>query len=87
VVHGNNAMVADDPETFATHLVACLQDAALRRRLGRAGHEIAATQFTHAAAAQRCATLYRGLLRLQADTPAAARPAVTATRKAGSHAR
>jgi hypothetical protein len=38
--HGETAMLADDPETFAKATVSLLQDAALRQRLGERGRQL-----------------------------------------------
>lgn len=43
--HGRNAMIADDPATFAAHVVDLLRDPARRRALGAAGRELVVSRY------------------------------------------
>ncbi len=54
------SLVADDPSSFAAHVVRLLGDAAERRRLGRAGYALAAASHTWAQSADAISQLLEG---------------------------
>lgn len=62
VQHTENALVADETGDFAAGLIACLEDPALRERLGMAGRAVVAEHHTVAAAASRYEDVYSEIL-------------------------
>ena len=57
VRHGENIMLADQPEQFAEQVLALLKDETLRNRLGRAARQLVEQNYSWASVAQQLATV------------------------------
>ena len=65
--HGEDLLIADEPEDFAGGIVALLRDPALRERLGSAGRKVAEQHYGWEAAADRLDGLYRSQMGIAAE--------------------
>jgi sugar transferase (PEP-CTERM/EpsH1 system associated) len=63
LTHGETAMLADDPETFAKATVSLLQDAALRQRLGERGRQLVLDRYDWRAIYERLEEAFQGAVR------------------------
>jgi len=63
LTHGETAMLADDPETFATATVSLLQDAALRQRLGERGRQLVLDRYDWRAIYERLEEAFQEAVR------------------------
>jgi glycosyltransferase involved in cell wall biosynthesis len=62
VVHGQHALLADEPQAFAEHVERVLSDAALARRLGAAARELAVSRYSWPALVGHLQNFYEQLL-------------------------
>lgn len=58
---GKHALVGDTPRAFADHVIALLRDAALRQRVGYAGHRFISDHYSDVAVQARVQTLFAQL--------------------------
>ena len=63
LTHGETALLADDPERFASATVSLLQDAALRQRLGERGRQLVLDRYDWRAIYERLEQAFQGAVR------------------------
>jgi sugar transferase (PEP-CTERM/EpsH1 system associated) len=63
LTHGETALLADDPETFAKATVSLLQDAALRQRLGERGRQLVLDRYDWRAIYERLEEAFQEAVR------------------------
>jgi sugar transferase (PEP-CTERM/EpsH1 system associated) len=63
LTHGETALLADDPETFANATVSLLQDAALRQRLGERGRQLVLDRYDWRAIYERLEEAFQEAVR------------------------
>jgi sugar transferase (PEP-CTERM/EpsH1 system associated) len=63
LTHGETALLADDPETFASATVSLLQDAALRQRLGERGRQLVLDRYDWRAIYERLEEAFQEAVR------------------------
>ena len=63
LTHGETALLADDPETFASATVSLLQDAALRERLGERGRQLVLDRYDWRAIYERLEEAFQEAVR------------------------
>ena len=63
LTHGETAMLADDPETFASATISLLQDAALRQRLGERGRQLVLDRYDWRAIYERLEEAFQEAVR------------------------
>jgi sugar transferase (PEP-CTERM/EpsH1 system associated) len=63
LTHGETAMLADDPETFANATVSLLQDGALRQRLGERGRQLVLDRYDWRAIYERLEEAFQEAVR------------------------
>ena len=64
--HGEDALIADDPEAFAEHVARVLTDGRLAARLAARGRRLVEERYTWEASVERLEALYRSLLSARA---------------------
>ena len=65
LTHGETALLADEPETFASATVSLLQDAALRQRLGERGRQLVLDRYDWRAIYERLEEAFQEAVRKQ----------------------
>lgn len=63
LTHGETAMLADDPEAFASATVSLLQNAALRQKLGEQGRQLVLDRYDWRAIYERLEAVFQGAVR------------------------
>jgi sugar transferase (PEP-CTERM/EpsH1 system associated) len=63
LTHGETALLADDPETFASATISLLQDAALRQRLGERGRQLVLDRYDWRAIYERLEEAFQEAVR------------------------
>jgi glycosyltransferase involved in cell wall biosynthesis len=63
LTHGETAMIADDPETFANATISLLQNAALRQRLGERGRQLVLDRYDWRAIYERLEEVFQEAVR------------------------
>ena len=63
LTHGETAMLADDPEIFASATISLLQDAALRQRLGERGRQLVLDRYDWRAIYERLEETFQEVVR------------------------
>ncbi len=63
LTHGETALLADEPETFANATVSLLQDAALRQRLGERGRQLVLDRYDWRAIYERLEEAFQEAVR------------------------
>jgi len=63
LTHGETALLADDPETFANATISLLQDAALRQRLGERGRQLVLDRYDWRAIYERLEATFQEAVR------------------------
>jgi glycosyltransferase involved in cell wall biosynthesis len=69
VTHDEDILLADNPETFADHVIRLLQDRELRHRIGDAGRRLVSSRFTWDSAAERFSEICIDVVHQHAGAP------------------